>query len=211
MTMLDHNRARTQLAQKAGVDVSAVKNMTIWGNHSATQYPDFFNTTINGKPVLDVIDDHEWLKGEFITTVQKRGAAIIAARGLSSAASAANAAIDHIKNMITPTEDGNWYSAAVVSDGSYGVEKGLYYSFPVRTKDDGSYEIVQGLSHNDFANEKLKATEDELARALSGGRPALISSLLSSLRKVVSRGGLFYVGAPHARYSHFLSRRGAWP
>lgn len=162
MTMLDHNRARTQLAQKAGVDVAAVKNMTIWGNHSATQYPDFFNATINGKPVLDVIDDHEWLKGDFISTVQKRGAAIIAARGLSSAASAANAAIDHIKNMITPTEDGNWYSAAVVSDGSYGVEKGLYYSFPVRTKDDGSYEIVQGLSHNDFANDKLKATQDEL-------------------------------------------------
>lgn len=164
MTMLDHNRARTQLAQKAGVPVTAVRNMTIWGNHSATQYPDFFNATINGKPATEVIEDHDWLKGDFITTVQKRGAAIIAARGLSSAASAANAAIDHVKNMITPTEDGNWYSGAVPSDGSYGVPEGLIYSFPLRTNDNGSYEIVQGLNHNEFAQDLLNKTTEELQR-----------------------------------------------
>lgn len=164
MTMLDHNRARTQLAQKAGVSVDQVRNMTIWGNHSATQYPDFYNATIGGKPVTEVISDHDWLKGEFITTVQKRGAAIIAARGSSSAASAANAILDHVKHFITPTAEGSWFSAAVPSDGSYGVEEGLLYSFPIRTKADGSYEIVQGLSHNDFAQDKLNITSDELKK-----------------------------------------------
>ena len=162
MTMLDQNRAGAQLAQKAGVPVDAVRNVTIWGNHSATQYPDFFNATINGKPVTDVIDDHEWLKSEFITTVQKRGAAIIAARGSSSAASAANAILDHVKAFTQPTADGQWFSACVPSDGSYGIEKDLIFSFPCRTKDDGSYEIVQGLEHNEFAREKLEATTKEL-------------------------------------------------
>ncbi|MDJ0835422.1 MAG: malate dehydrogenase [Acidobacteriota bacterium] len=162
MTMLDQNRARTQLATKAGVPVEAVKNMTIWGNHSSTQYPDFYNATINGKPVPEVITDHAWLNDAFIPTVQKRGAAIIAARGASSAASAANAAIDHIKHFITPTEAGNWFSAAILSDGSYGVDKGIYFSYPLVSKGDGNYEIVQGLEHNDFAAEKLKATNDEL-------------------------------------------------
>ena len=162
MTMLDENRARTQLAQKAGVAVEKVRNMTIWGNHSATQYPDFYNATIDGKPATEVITDEAWLKGEFITTVQKRGAAIIKARGKSSAASAANAILDHVKAFTYPTEDGNWFSAAVPSDGSYGVEKGLIYSFPLRTDENGSYEIVQGLNHNEFAQEKLDATEAEL-------------------------------------------------
>lgn len=162
MTMLDQNRACAQLAQKAGVSVDAVKNMTIWGNHSATQYPDFFNATINGKPVPEVIEDHEWLKGAFIETVQKRGAAVIKARGKSSAASAANAILDHVKAFTYPTEDGNWFSACVPSDGSYGVEEGLLFSYPIRTRDDGEYEIVQGLNHNDFAQEKLQATTQEL-------------------------------------------------
>jgi malate dehydrogenase len=162
MTMLDENRARNQLAEKAGVEVSKVKNMTIWGNHSATQYPDFYNATIDGTPVPEVIGDHDWLKSGFIETVQKRGAAIIKARGSSSAASAANALLDHVKALTTPTEDGNWYSACVPSDGSYGIEKGLIFSFPLRTKEDGSYEIVQGLEHNDFAREKLEKTTAEL-------------------------------------------------
>ncbi len=162
MTMLDHNRAIAQLAQKAGTSVSAVKKMTIWGNHSATQYPDFYNATINGKPVTEVIEDHAWLQGEFISVVQKRGAAIIAARGLSSAASAANSIIDHVHNLITPTEDGNWYSAAVPSDGSYGVDEGLMFSFPLRTRENGAYEIVQGLELNAFAQGKIKITLDEL-------------------------------------------------
>lgn len=162
MTMLDENRARTQLAQKAGVAVDRVKNMTIWGNHSATQYPDFFNATINGKPATAVIEDHDWLRAGFIETVQKRGAAIINARGKSSAASAANAILDHVKAFTYPTEDGNWFSAAVPSDGSYGVEQGLIFSFPLRTLDNGDYEIVQGLEHNDFATDKLQVTQTEL-------------------------------------------------
>lgn len=162
MTMLDHNRAITQLAQKAGTSVSAVKKMTIWGNHSATQYPDFYNATINGKPVTEVIEDHAWLQGEFISVVQKRGAAIIAARGLSSAASAANAIIDHVRNFVVPTEDGNWFSAAVPSDGSYGIDEGLMFSFPLRTRENGAYEIVQGLEINEFGQGKIKITLDEL-------------------------------------------------
>jgi len=162
MTRLDENRARYQLANKAGVDITAVTNMTIWGNHSATQYPDFYNARINGKPVPEVIDDHDWLKGEFISTVQKRGAAIIKARGKSSAASAGNALLDHVKSFVTPTPDGNWYSAAVSSDGSYGVPEGLIFSFPCRTLEDGSYEIVQGLEHNEFGKEKIEATTKEL-------------------------------------------------
>ena len=162
MTMLDQNRARTQLANKAGVGVETVKNMTIWGNHSATQYPDFYHATINGRPAPEVIDDHQWLQDPFIETVQKRGAAVIKARGASSAASAANAIIDHVKAFTRPTEDGNWFSAAVPSDGSYDVDPGLIYSFPLRTREDGRYEIVAGLDHSDFAREKLAATLAEL-------------------------------------------------
>lgn len=174
MTMLDHNRALSQLAQKACVDVKSVKNMTIWGNHSATQYPDFFNATIDGKPVTEVIKDQAWLENEFISTVQKRGAAIIKARGLSSAASAANAIISHVKNMTNPTEPDNWFSAAIPSDGSYGVEAGLISSFPLRTLSDGSYQIVQNLKHNAFGQAKLNATVAELKQ-----EKAVVASLLS--------------------------------
>jgi malate dehydrogenase len=162
LTRLDQNRAYAQLANKAGVDISAVSNVTIWGNHSATQYPDAENAKIKGQPVYDVIDDHDWLRGEFISTVQKRGAAIIQARGASSAASAANAALDHVKGFETKTPDGHWFSAAVPSDGSYGIEKGLIFSFPVTSDGAGGYSIVQGLEFSDFAQEKISATEAEL-------------------------------------------------
>jgi malate dehydrogenase len=161
MTMLDQNRALTQLAQKAGVAVTDVKNVGIWGNHSATQYPDFFNATIQGKPATDLIKDHDWLKGGFIETVQKRGAAVIKARGLSSAASAANAIIDTVRNLIKPTTAGEFFSVAVSSDGSYGIPKDIMFGFPVRSTGNG-WEIVQGLKHNDFAKEKIKITLDEL-------------------------------------------------
>lgn len=162
MTMLDENRARYQLAARSGKAIDQVKQMTIWGNHSATQYPDFFNATIGGMPAASVIGDDAWLKSDFISTVQKRGAAVIQARGKSSAASAANAIMDHVKHFETPTPADNWFSAAVVSDGSYDVPKGLYFSFPLRTLANGTYEIVQGLTHNDFAKEKLKTTIEEL-------------------------------------------------
>jgi len=167
MTMLDENRARAQLAAKTGVSVSQVKRMAIWGNHSATQFPDFFHAVIAGKPAVEAVADDDWLQGEFISTVQQRGAAVIKARGKSSAASAANALIDHVKAFIRPTEDGNWFSACVPSDGSYGVEEGLIFSYPVRTKDNGVYEIVQGLEHNAFAQEKVKRTAEELAHERS--------------------------------------------
>jgi malate dehydrogenase len=174
LTRLDQNRAFAQLAEKAKVTVNDVSNVTIWGNHSATQYPDIENAKINGKPVMDVIKDHEWLRGEFITTVQKRGAAIIAARGLSSAASAANAAIDHVMSFACKTKAGDWFSAAVPSDGSYGIEEGLIFSFPLVSDGNGSYSIVQGLSHSDFAKEKIVATLEELQEEKS-----LVSNLLS--------------------------------
>ena len=161
MTRLDENRAKSQLAAKAGVPVSAVTNTTIWGNHSATQFPDFFNARINGQPATEVISDHEWLKGDFISTVQKRGAAIIAARGLSSAASAANAVVDTVRSLTTPTPAGDWTSVCVVSDGSYGVEKGIISGFPIRT-DGTTWEIVQGLSVNEFAQGKIDLTVNEL-------------------------------------------------
>lgn len=163
MTMLDQNRARNQLATRAGVPIEDVQKMTIWGNHSATQYPDFFNASIGGESAASVINDETWLKDEFIETVQKRGAAIIQARGKSSAASAANAILDHVKAFETPTPDGTWFSAAVVSEGAYGVPEGLYFSYPLRTGDQGNYEIVTGLDHNDFAKEKLDKTIAELA------------------------------------------------
>ena len=161
MTMLDQNRAVTQLARKAGVTVKEVKKVAIWGNHSTTMYPDFYNATISGKPLTQVIHDEEWLKGEFLSTVQKRGAAIIEARGASSAASAANAIVDTVKRLTNPTPAGEFFSAAISSDGSYGIPEGLMFSFPLRS-DGENWEIVQGLQHNDFAKEKLATTRNEL-------------------------------------------------
>ena len=161
MTRLDENRAKTQLAAKAGAHVSAVSNLCIWGNHSSTMYPDFYNTKISGKPATEVITDEAWLKGEFISTVQQRGAAIIKARGLSSAASAANAAIDTVRSLVTPTPAGDWTSVAVCSDGSYGVEKGIMSSFPIRS-DGKKWEIVQGVPLNEFSRTKIDATVGEL-------------------------------------------------
>lgn len=161
MTMLDQNRAVSQLANKAGVPVAAVKNVGIWGNHSATQYPDFYHATINGKPATDAITDHEWLKGDFISTVQKRGAAVIAARGASSAASAANAVLDTVKGVIRPTPSGTCFSAAVCSDGSYGVEAGLISGFPL-ISDGKSVTIAKGQTHNAFAQSKIDITISEL-------------------------------------------------
>lgn len=161
MTMLDQNRAVSQLAQKSGQPVSAVSNMTIWGNHSATQYPDFYNAKIGGKPATEVITDEAWLQGDFISTVQKRGAAVIAARGSSSAASAANGIIDNVKAIANPTAAGDSFSAAVCSDGSYGVDEGLISSFPL-TSDGKSWSVVQGLSHNEFAQARIDATVAEL-------------------------------------------------
>jgi malate dehydrogenase len=162
MTQLDHNRATAQLARKAGVGMSAVTNVTIWGNHSATQYPDAENAKINGKPAYEVISDHDWLKGEFITKVQKRGAEVIAARGHSSAASAANAALDHVINMRKPTPADDWFSCAVVSDGSYGIDEGLVFSVPIRADGNGGFSVVQGLELSDWAKEKMTLTLDEL-------------------------------------------------
>ena len=161
MTMLDQNRAVSQLAQKSGQRVSDVANMTIWGNHSATQYPDFYNAKIGGQPAPDVIGDEAWLQGDFISTVQNRGAAIIEARGASSAASAANAIIDSVRAMSNPTAAGQTFSAAVCSDGSYGVDAGLISSFPL-TSDGTSWSIVQGQAHNEFAQAKIDATVAEL-------------------------------------------------
>jgi len=161
MTRLDENRAKAQLAKEAGVDVTAVSNMAIWGNHSATQYPDFYNAKINGKPATAAIPDEAWLKGEFISIVQQRGAAIIKARGSSSAASAANAVVDSVRSIIEPTPSGNWHSVCLCSDGSYGIEKGLICSFPVRSDGEG-LQIVQGVSINEFSRAKIDATVNEL-------------------------------------------------
>ena len=161
MTRLDENRAKTQLANKAGVDVTAVSNLGVWGNHSSTQYPDFTQTLINGRPVTEVITDHEWLRGCFITTVQQRGAAVIKARGLSSAASAANAIIDSVRSIAEPTKSGDWHSVCLCSDGSYGIEKGLIFSYPVRSNGQ-QLEIVQGLTIDAFSRERITATENEL-------------------------------------------------
>jgi malate dehydrogenase len=161
MTRLDENRAKSQLAKKAGVDVTAVSNVAIWGNHSATQYPDFYNARINGKPATDSIKDEAWLKGEFITSVQQRGAAIIKARGASSAASAANAVVDSVRSIITPTPAGDWHSVCLCSDGSYTLEKGLICSFPVRS-DGQKLEVVQGLPLNEFSRARIEATVNEL-------------------------------------------------
>ncbi len=172
MTMLDQNRAVTQLAIKAGVDVTAVSNLAIWGNHSSTMYPDFANAKINGKPTPQVITDEVWYKDTFIPTVQQRGAAVIKARGLSSAASAANAVVDTVRNLTTPTKAGDWFSVSVCSDGSYGIEKGLMYSFPIRSN-GSKWEIVQGLSLSEFSRSKIVATENELKE-----EKALVADLL---------------------------------
>jgi malate dehydrogenase len=161
MTMLDENRAKTQLAKKASVDVTAVSNLAIWGNHSSTMFPDFFNACIGTRPVPDVISHREWLEKDFIATVQQRGAAIIKARGLSSAASAANAVVDTVRNLTTPTKTGDWFSVAVCTPGDYGIEKGLIFSYPIRT-DGKKWEIVQGVPLNEFSRGKIAATEAEL-------------------------------------------------
>jgi len=162
MTRLDQNRAQALLGHKARVRTSAVRNALIWGNHSSSQVPDFYNATIEGRSVAEVIGDEAWLKGEFLRTVQQRGAAIIAARGASSAASAANALIDHVRDLVDPTPAGEWRSVAVASDGSYGVPEGLISSFPVRSDGRGGWEIAQGLSMNAFLKEKIAASVKEL-------------------------------------------------
>ena len=161
LTRLDHNRALTQLAQKLGVSVNAISHMTIWGNHSATQYPDLFNALVDGKNAAELVDDQAWIESTFIPTVAKRGAAIIEARGLSSAASAANATVEHMRDWVLGTPEGDWVSMAVPSDGSYGVPEGLISSFPCTVK-DGKYEIVQGLDLNDFSRSKIDASVAEL-------------------------------------------------
>ncbi|MBT6957058.1 MAG: malate dehydrogenase [Opitutae bacterium] len=163
MTRLDENRAKSQLAQKAGVHSETVTNMTIWGNHSATQYPDFYNARINGQNAEALIGDEAWLKDTFIPTVQQRGAAIIKARGLSSAASAANAVVDTVTSLTNPTPESDWNSIAVCSDGSYGTPKGLITSFPIQADGKGCWEIVQDVPVNDFSRERIDASVKELA------------------------------------------------
>ncbi len=172
MTRLDENRAKTQLALRAGVQVTEVSNLTIWGNHSSTQYPDFYNAKIGGKPAPEVIGDEAWLKDVFIPTVQQRGAAIIKARGLSSAASAANAVVDTVRSLTTPTPAGDWFSVAVPSDGSYGIEPGILCGYPVRSN-GSAYEIVQGVPVNAFSQSRIDATVAELREERS-----LVSDLL---------------------------------
>ena len=174
MTRLDQNRAQAQLAIKSGTSINDVKGTLIWGNHSATQVPDFYHATIKGKPVTEVITDHEWLKTTFISTVQKRGAAIIEARGVSSAASAANALIDHVRDLYVPTPAGEWRSICVTSDGSYGVPAGIISSFPIRADGKGGWSIVQGLELNDFLKEKIAATVKELE-----GEREIVKTLVS--------------------------------
>ena len=162
MTRLDHNRAMAQLAAKTGTTVNDITKMTIWGNHSATQYPDLFHAEVNGQNAAGLVNDQAWLEGDFIPTVQKRGAAIIEARGSSSAASAANAAIDHVATWVSGTPEGDWVSMAVPSDGSYGVPEGLISSFPCTCK-DGEWSIVQGLDLDEFSRGRIDASVAELA------------------------------------------------
>ncbi len=172
MTRLDENRAKAQLAKKASTDITAVTNLAIWGNHSATMYPDFYNARIATRPLMDVIKHESWLHNEFITIIQQRGAAIIKARGLSSAASAANAAIDTVRSLINPTPVGDWTSVAVCSDDSYGCEAGLITSFPIRS-DGKKWEIVQGVLLNDFSRGKIDLSLKELKE-----EKAMVSELL---------------------------------
>ena len=162
MTALDANRAKAQLAQKAGVEISAVTNMTIWGNHSPTMYPDPYNALINGVSAVEVIKDDFWIKNDFLPLVQQRGKAVIEERGASSAASAANAAIDTIKAIENPTLEGNCFSAAIASDGSYGVPEGLFFGYPLKTNTDKTIQIIQGIEINDFAQAKIDTTTKEL-------------------------------------------------
>ena len=162
MTRLDENRAKTQLAQKAGVDITEVTNMAIWGNHSPTMFPDFYNARIAGKPAHEVIGDETWLKETFVPTVGKRGAAIIEARGASSAASAASAVVDTVVSLTTPTSAGDFYSVCIPSEGQYETAADIICSFPVRTRADGGYEIVQGIDLNDYSRSKIAASVDEL-------------------------------------------------
>jgi len=162
MTRLDENRAKSQLAAKAGVHSSDVTNLCIWGNHSATQYPDYTNAKIKGAPVTDAISDTEWLQGDFISTVQQRGAAIIAARGASSAASAANGVVDTVRSLTSPTPEGDWTSVAVCSDGSYGIDAGLIASMPIRVDADGRWDIVPGVELDEFSRAKVDASIQEL-------------------------------------------------
>jgi malate dehydrogenase len=161
MTRLDHNRALTQLATKVGKSVTDIKKMTIWGNHSSTQYPDLFHCEVNGQNAAALVNDQAWIENDFIPTVAKRGAAIIKARGLSSAASAANAAIDHMNSWALGTPEGDWVSMAIPSDGSYGVPEGIISSFPCVCK-DGKYSIVQGLDIDDFSRARIDASVAEL-------------------------------------------------
>jgi malate dehydrogenase len=174
MTRLDENRAKAQLAQKAGADITDVTNLTIWGNHSATQYPDFYNAKIKGRSAAEVIGDESWLKETFIPAVQQRGAAIIKARGSSSAGSAANAIVDTVRSLITDTAENDWHSVAVCSDGSYDVEEGLICSFPVRAR-GGKWEIVQGVPLNEFSRSKTDASVAELKE-----EKALVAELIGS-------------------------------
>ena len=174
MTRLDENRARAQLAHKSGVGIGSVTNMTIWGNHSSTQYPDFYNARIDNRPANEVIGDEKWLKEEFIATVQQRGAAVIKARGLSSAGSAANAVIDTVFSLTNDTPGNDWHSVAVCSDGSYDIEKGLISSFPVRVR-GGKWEIAQGVPINDFSRAKIDVSIAELKEEKS-----LVSELIPS-------------------------------
>lgn len=163
MTRLDQNRAKSQIAQKAGVLVSAVTNLAVWGNHSPTMFPNFEHARIGGKPALDVINDRAWFEGAFLKTVQQRGKAILNARGKSSAASAANAVINHLQSMVNPTPAGEWFSAAIPSDGNpYGIPDGLIYSFPLRSPGDGTVTMVEGLELSDYAREKLWTSAEEL-------------------------------------------------
>ena len=163
MTRLDENRARAQIAAKAGVKTTDVTNVGIWGNHSASQFPNFEQVLVEGKPATEVIDDRDWFENDFLTTNQGRGKAIIEARGKSSAASAANAALDTIRSLVNPTPEGDWFSAAVISDGNpYGVEEGIIYGFPLRSTGNGDWEIVEGLDISDYAQGKITATQDEL-------------------------------------------------
>ena len=174
MTRLDQNRAKAQLAQKAGVPVTEVRNVAIFGNHSNTQYPDFENATIGGRAAEEAIGDRSWLENDFISTVQKRGAAIIEARGLSSAASAANAAIDSVRSVIETTADGDCVSLAVLSKGEYGTPEGLVFGFPIRSSGDGSWSVVEDFSLDDFARDKIRITTEELE-----GEKADVADLLA--------------------------------
>jgi malate dehydrogenase len=174
MTMLDQNRAGTQLALKAGADITAVSNLAIWGNHSSTMYPDFYSAKIGGRPAPEVIGNEAWFKDTFLPTVQQRGAAIIKARGLSSAASAANAVVDTVRALTTPTKPGDWFSAAICTDGAYGIEKGLMFSYPLRT-DGAKWQIVPGVPVNEYSRSKITATENELKEEKS-----LVAELIPS-------------------------------